>query len=212
LRGLRASTYRDIDVTLVDNGSTDPRTRRLLARLRRGRRVRVIEDRGPFNFARLCNAGAARAGGDFFLFLNNDTEVLAPDWLDHLLRIGADPRVGAVGATLLYPDRTIQHAGLFPRADGLWVHPYRGLPADHPGEGGELRAARCVSAVTAACLLVRRDRFSSLCGFNEQFPVAYNDVDFCARLRERGLLVVVSPGARLFHYEGLTRGFAVDRP
>jgi GT2 family glycosyltransferase len=212
LRSLRASTYRNFEVVLVDNGSTDPRTLRLLARLRERRRCRVVACPEPFNFSRLCNLGASTASGDYLVFLNNDTEVLARDWLEQLLRIGGDPSVGVVGATLLYPDRTIQHAGLFPRADGLWVHPYRGLPGDHAGDGGELRVARCVPAVTAACLLVRRALFGELGGFDERFPVTYNDVDLCRRVRERGLSVVVSPEARLFHYEGLSRGFTADTP
>jgi GT2 family glycosyltransferase len=209
LRSLCDSTCRAFEVILVDNGSTDPRTLRLLARLRERRRYRVVACPEPFNFSRLCNLGASAASGEYLVFLNNDTEVLARDWLEQLLRIGVDPAVGVVGATLLYPDRTIQHAGLFPRADGLWVHPYRGLPAD---QVGELRVARCVPAVTGACLLVRRALFAELGGFDTRFPVAYNDVDLCRRVRDRGLSVVISPEARLFHYEGLSRGFSADRP
>jgi GT2 family glycosyltransferase len=212
LRSLRTSTYRDYEVVLVDNGSTEARTLRLLARLRRSSRYRVIDSPGEFNFARLCNTGAAAASGEHLLFLNNDTEVLARDWLERLLSIGADRTVGVVGATLLYPDRTIQHVGIFPRGDGRWVHPYRGLPHDHPGDDGELRIARCVPAVTAACLLVRRSLFAELGGFDERFPVAYNDVDLCLRVRQRGLSVVVTPEARLFHYESLSRGFSLDHP
>jgi O-antigen biosynthesis protein len=212
LRSLQASTYRDFEVVLVDNGSTDPRTLRLLAKLRTRPRYRLVSQPGAFNFSRLCNAGAAEATGEHLLFLNNDTEVLTRDWLEQLLRIGTDPQVGIVGATLLYPDRTIQHVGLFPRTDGLWVHPYRGEPADHSGERGELLTTRCVPAVTAACLLIGRTLFSQLGGFDERFPVAYNDVDLCVRARERGLSVVISPDARLFHYEGLSRGCSADTP
>ena len=212
LRSLQATTYRDFEVVLVDNGSTDPRTLRLLETLQRRPRYHVVADPGPFNFARLCNAGATAAAGEFFLFLNNDTEVLDRGWLEELLRIAADPKVGIVGATLLYPDRTIQHAGLFPRSDGLWVHPYRGLPAEYAGDGDELRGARCVPAVTAACLLIRKSLFDCLRGFNERFPVAYNDVDLCQRVRSMGHAVVITPDARLLHYEGLSRGFTVDAP
>lgn len=209
LRSLKASTFRRFEVVLVDNGSTDPRMVRLLDRLRRRRRIRIVTRPGAFNFSALCNAGAAAARGDHLLFLNNDTEVLSRDWLDQLLSVAADPRVGAVGATLLYPDGTIQHAGLFPRIDGLWVHPHRGEPeAARPG----LRMPRSVPAVTAACLLVRRELFGELGGFDEQLPVAYNDVELCTRIRGRGLLVVVTPHARLFHYEGLSRGNTVDTP
>lgn len=210
LRSLRESTYRRFEVVLVDNGSADQRTRRLLARLRGRRRVRVVPASGVFNFSHLCNTGARAATGDHLLFLNNDTEVVTRDWLEHLLAVAADPRVGVVGATLLYPDRTIQHAGLFPRTDGRWVHPYRGRPADHPGDHGELRDTRSVPAVTAACLLIRRDVFDSAGGFDERLPLTHNDADLCIRVRATGRLVVISPHARLFHYEGLSRGYSVD--
>lgn len=212
LRSLRASRYRRFEVILVDNGSAESRTLRLLDRLRSRRRYRVIDCSGEFNFSRLCNAGVRHSRGEHLVFLNNDTEVLDRDWLDQLLAVAGDPAVGVVGATLLYPDRTIQHAGLFPRADGLWVHPYRGRPEGEPGEGGELRQVRCVPAVTAACLLIRRELFDSLGGFDERFPVTFNDVDLCARVRARGLRVVVTPHARLLHYEGLSRGYTVGRP
>ncbi len=150
--------------------------------------------------------------GDFLLFLNNDTEVIEPKGVDWLLAPAMDTRVGAVGATLYYPNDTIQHAGIFPRDDGLWVHKFRYSPANHPGEYGELLIHRSVPAVTAACLLVRREVYASIDGFDERYPVAYNDIDLCERLRKRDLLVIVSPHARLLHYEGLSRGFSVDLP
>jgi GT2 family glycosyltransferase len=212
LRSLSASTYRRFEVILVDNGSTEPRARRLLDRYAARPNVRIVAAPGDFNFARLCNRGAEAAAGEFLLFLNNDTEVLDRSWLEQLLTIAGDPSVGIVGATLLYPDETIQHAGMFRRSDGVWVHPYRGRPADEPGERGELQRARCVPAVTAACMLVRRGLFQSLGGFDERFAVMHNDVDLCARVRQRGLQVVVTPHARLYHYESLSRGYALDEP
>ncbi len=209
LRSLSASN-RQFEVILVDNGSTQSRTRRLLDRYGARPGVQVVFDPSPFNFARLCNLGAERAAGDYLLFLNNDTEVLDRDWLEQLMLIASDPNVGAVGATLLYPNRTIQHAGLFQRSDGVWVHPYRGEPEDSSGEGNELRIARCVPAVTAACLMMRRDLFQTIGGFDERFAVMYNDADLCTRLRQGGLQVVVTPHARMFHYESLSRGYMLD--
>ena len=208
LRSLRRSTFRNHEIILVDNGSEDPRTARLLARVGARHNLRVLSRPGAFNFSRLCNAGVAVAGGDHLLFLNNDTEVLTRDWLERMLALAADPAVGAVGATLLYPDRTIQHAGLFPRSDGMWVHSHRGESAN----GDELRAVRTVPAVTAACMMVRRDLFDTVGGFDERLPLTLNDVDLCRRVRARGRLVVVTPHARLFHYEGLSRGYTVDPP
>jgi GT2 family glycosyltransferase len=211
LRSLRASSYRNYETILVDNGSTERRTQRYLWRLTGRPGVHMVDCPGPFNFSRLCNAGARRAGGDYLLFLNNDTEVVTSDWLEQLLLLARWPEVGAVGATLLYPDGTIQHAGIFPRSDGTWTHRYRGLPADG-GEEAELGRVRAVPAVTGACLLVRRDRFLALGGFDEGLPLTFSDVELCGRLRAQGLLVVVTPYARLFHFESLSRGWLVDSP
>ena len=209
VRSLRGSTFGNVEIVLVDNDSADPRTHRLLARLVVRRDFRRTTCRGSFNFSRLCNAGAAVASGDHLLFLNNDTEVLSRDWLERMLVLAADSAVGVVGATLLYPDRTIQHAGLFPRSDGQCVHPHRGHLAN---SHAQLREVRTVPAVTAACLMIRRAVFDEVGGFDERFPVTMNDVDLCRRVRAGGRLVVISPAARLIHYEGLSRGFAVDVP
>jgi GT2 family glycosyltransferase len=212
LRSLRVSSYGRFEVVLVNNGSAEPRTQRYLWRLEGLRRVRLVDCPGPFNFSRLCNEGARRAAGDHLLFLNNDTEVLTPDWLERLLLVERHPEVGAVGATLLYPDRTIQHAGIFPHRDGRWVHAYRGRPHDDAGDHGELGHVRAVPAVTAACLLVRREQFAALGGFDERFATTFGDVDLCRRVREEGRLVVMTPHARLLHFESLTRGYAPDEP
>ena len=210
LRSLRRSTYKKLEVVLVDNGSEDPRTARLLANISARRNLKLVRCDEPFNFSRLCNLGARKSTGDHLLFLNNDTEVITRRWVERMLLLAAAPAVGAVGATLLYPDRTIQHAGLFPRSDGAWVHPYRGEPADTPGENGELRVVRVVPAVTAACLLVRREVFESVNGFDEDLQDSLNDADLCRRLRAAGRVTVVTPRAKLFHYEGLSRAFNVD--
>jgi O-antigen biosynthesis protein len=210
LRSLRLSTHSKTEIVLVDNGSEDPRTARLLANIGAKRNIKLVRCDEEFNFARLCNLGARKATGDHLLFLNNDTEVLTRRWLERMLVLTADPTVGAVGATLLYPDRTIQHAGLFPRSDGAWVHPYRGEPADAPGAEGELRTVRSVPAVTAACLLMRRAVFDELNGFDEDLQNSFNDVDLCRRVRATGRKVLITPRARLLHYEGLSRAFAVE--
>jgi GT2 family glycosyltransferase len=210
LRGIRRSTYHDVEVVLVNNGSERDDTRRYLDKVRR--RWCVVDRPGPFNFSWLCNEGARRARGDYLLFLNNDTEVLTGGWLESLLRVACRPDVGVVGATLLYPDGTIQHAGLFPRQDGRWIHGYRGLPADSAGDQGELAHVRTVPAVTGACMLLRRDFFWELGGFDERFPVTYGDVDLCCRARRQGRRVVVTPHARLLHFEAISRGYTSDNP
>lgn len=209
LTSLRRSTYRRFEVILVDNGSTDARTLGYVDRLRLRRRYRVVVSPGPFNFSRLCNEGARQAAGDYLLFLNNDIEVFAPDWLEQLLIVAQQPQVGVVGATLLYPDLTIQHTGIFERG-GAWVHVYRGRPHDHEGDHGELRQVRAVPAVTGACLLIGRELFFQVGGFDESLAVTHNDVDLCRRVRERGYLVAITPHAQLLHYESLSRGYSAE--
>jgi GT2 family glycosyltransferase len=206
LRSLRRTCPGGTELVLVDNGSRQRRTRHYLRRLRERGEAVVARWPGPFNFSRLCNEGARRAGGDYLLFLNNDTEALIPGWLERLVRLACRPEVGVVGATLVYPDDTVQHAGLFPDAAGRWVHAGRGLPAS------ALPGVRAVPAVTGACLLIRRRLFAELGGFDERLPVTYGDVDLCRRAAGRGLLVLVTPHARLIHYEGLSRGFSGDEP
>jgi GT2 family glycosyltransferase len=129
-----------------------------------------------------------------------------------MLALAVRPDVGVVGATLFYPDGTIQHAGLFPRGDGHWVHGYRGRGPAERGDRGELQESRTVPAVTGACLLIRRALFDRLGGFDEGLPVTYGDVDLCLRARRLGLKVVITPRARLLHYEAVTRGYSTDRP
>jgi GT2 family glycosyltransferase len=211
LHSLRPSTYRRFEVVLVDNGSSEPALLRWLARLKSRRGFRVVTDAAPFNFARLCNRGAQTARGDWLLFLNNDTEVLTPDWLERMLEVAGHPRVGTVGATLLYPDQTIQHAGIFPGADGRWRHVHEGEPAISAGERGELHHVRAVPAVTGACLLIGKGLFDELRGFDTRFGLDYNDVDLCRRVGERGLAVAVTPHARLMHYVSMSRGFGKPR-
>ena len=212
LVSLRDTDYADRELILVDHESRESRTLRYLARVARRPSTLVVEQGGPFNFSTLCNAGASLATGDYLLFLNNDTEILHPDWLERMLCVAQRADVGAVGATLLYADDTIQHAGLYQGPDGRWVHVYRGLPADHRGERDELAHVRAVPAVTGACLLVRRDLFEAVGGFDDRYPVTHGDVDLCHRLQQRDLHVAVTPHARLLHHEGLSRGFSGDSP
>ena len=212
LVSLRNTDYADRELVLVDHGSREPRTLRLLAKVSCRPTTLVVEQGGPFNFSTLCNAGANRATGDYLLFLNNDTEILHPEWLERMLCVAQRADIGAVGATLLYANGTIQHAGVYQGPTGRWVHVYRGLPSDHPGQRDELAHVRAVPAITGACLLVRRELFEAVGGIDERYPVTYGDVDLCRRLQQRDLHVVVTPHARLLHHEGLSRGFSGDRP
>jgi GT2 family glycosyltransferase/glycosyltransferase involved in cell wall biosynthesis len=209
---LARTTYRNYEVMVIDNDSDDPATVEYLKSLPH-RVERIANPHGRFNFAHINNRAAERAGGDLLLFLNNDTEVIEPRWLSQMVGYAGMAGVGAVGARLLFPDQRIQHAGI--------VHGYyRGLagpafklvPAWDNGYLSYARVARNYSAVTAACLLTPRTTFAELGGFDEtHFEVAYNDVDYCYRLGERGLRSVYCADAELYHHEGHSRGF-FDRP
>lgn len=206
LRSLRRSSYPGYEIVLVDNASRCPRLLERLRRWQANSRYRVVHSPAPFNFSRLCNEGADAATGDWLLFLNNDTEVLAPQWLEAMLAVAGRDEVGITGAALYYPDGTIQHIGMCPDTAGRWVHPHRGLWGEEMRERPELSLPRTVPAVTGACLLIRRDRFEELGGFDESLPITMNDVALCQRAWQRGWKVAVAPQARLLHYEGLSRG------
>jgi len=208
LRSIRDKTsYRHYELILIDNGSVEKRTQKLLAREKDAPGVTVVRADEPFNFARLNNRGAAAARGECLLLLNNDIEVLAPDWLAAMLEHCTRPEVGAVGAKLLYPDGRIQHAGVTVGKDDIAAHAFHLCPADEPGA----QTVRNCSAVTGACLMTRKQLYHELGGLNEtDLPVAYNDIDYCLRLREKGLLVVYTPRAELLHRESASRSVVND--
>ncbi|MDD5706429.1 MAG: glycosyltransferase family 2 protein, partial [Kiritimatiellae bacterium] len=197
------STYRHFEILLVDNGSDDPVSLGVFERYRAERGVRVMRRDEPFNFSRLINAAAAEARGQFLLFLNNDTIVISPDWIERLLGFAQRSHAGAVAARLLYPDGTIQHAGVAKVGDGP-THVFARLPADYPHPRCQLDGNW--SAVTAACMMVDRAKFERVGGFDETLAVAFNDVDFCFRLRDRGFFNVLAASAVLIHHEFKSRG------
>jgi GT2 family glycosyltransferase len=199
----KCSTYRHCEIVLLHNTPVPADLADLLGHLE----VRAVAYAGPFNWSRAMNVGAARADGDHLLFLNDDVEVLTPDWLEALLEWSQQPRVAAVGAKLLFPDGRLQHAGVA-LLDGLPRHPFYLQPGDHPGYHGSLLAPRNVSAVTGACLMTRAEVFRDLGGFDEGFAVNYNDIDYCLRALTRGRRVVVTPHARLTHHESATQAGA----
>ena len=194
------TTYGNVEIVVVDNGNLAPEVEAVLA----AHRVRRITLLRPFNFAANLNAAARRAEGDYLLFLNDDTEVISPDWIERMLEYAALPNVGAVGAKLYFPDARLQHVGVILTSEGP-CHPYYGLPATFAGYQDCCRSPRNYLAVTGACLMTRRKVFEDLGGFDEQFSLNYNDVDYCLRLWDRGYRVVFTPEAELFHYESMGR-------
>jgi len=195
------TSYPEFEVILMDNETTDERALQLMEQYP----VRRLPSPNPFNFSRTNNQGAMAATGDFLVFLNNDTEIVTADWLRHLLYYAEQPEVGAAGALLVYEDRTVQHAGVALGMRGTADHTMRGFPMGVDGYAGSLVCAREVSAVTAACLMMRKSLFHEIGGFNEHFFTIYQDVDLCLRLRERGLRLICTPEALVIHHESVSR-------
>jgi GT2 family glycosyltransferase len=202
----RRSTYPSFGVVLVDNHTTDPAARSLFEQYP----VDVLPFDEPFNFSRVNNLGVERADGDLVVFLNNDTEVRTPEWLEVLVSLAEPGDVGAVGPLLLYPNGTVQHAGVVLGLRGTADHIMRGFPSDADGYAGSLSCSREVSAVTGACMLVRRRLFLEAGGFDEHFATHYQDVDLCLRLRRDGRRILFTPRSVLRHHENATRGSYYD--
>jgi GT2 family glycosyltransferase len=201
--------YPDVEVVVVDNGSTEAEVAALLRAASARWPVRVLRDDGPFNFSRLNNRGVEEASGDIVVLLNNDIEIVEADWMREMASHALRPEIGIVGARLLYGDGSVQHAGVALGVGGIASHYGAGESADAQGHAGRLRLIGGVSAVTGACLAIRRDRYRMLGGMDEALPVAYNDVDFCLRARDRGWRVVYTPHATLIHHESRSRGYDV---
>lgn len=210
LDGLARTAYPDLEVIVVDNGSDDFATLDYLANLDPAH-YRILRHPGPFNFSTLNNRAAKMATGAFLCLLNNDIEVLAPDWLTTMVQQALRPEVGAVGARLLYPDGRIQHAGVVLGICGGAAHAHRLLRPDDEGYFRRHALPQFVSAVTAACLVVRRESFEAVGGLDEEnFAVAFNDVDLCMRLNARGWQSLYEPRATLIHHESVSRGLDRD--
>jgi O-antigen biosynthesis protein len=211
--GLARTDYPAIDVTIVDNGSDDPATLAWLDEwaARDPARHTVLPAPGPFNYSALNNRAVRQASGELVCLLNNDIEVLDPDWLAVLAQQALRPEVGAVGARLLYPDGRLQHAGVVLGVGNAAGHAHRFLRPEEEGWHHRHSLPHFVSAVTAACLVVRRDRFDAVGGLNEaDFAVAFNDVDLCLRLNQRGWQSLYEPRATLVHHESVSRGLDRD--
>lgn len=207
IRSIRSLTsYPDYEIVIVDNGSERDDTKRLFADLSADPAIRILPRPEPFNFSRLNNAAAREATGSVLALVNNDIEVKQANWLTEMVALALRPGVGCVGAKLLYPDGRIQHAGIEIGLGGVAGHGHRFAPGDDPGYLGRLRAVHEVSAVTAACLVIRREVYEEVGGLDEELTVAFNDVDFCLKVRAAGYLNLWTPFADLVHHESASRG------
>ena len=211
---LERSSYANFELIGIDNGSVELETAAAMQALaERDPRVRFHAWNAPFNFSALNNHAVHElARGEHVVLLNNDIEIMTPDWIECLLEHSQRPAVGAVGAKLYYPGGRIQHAGIMLGIGGLAGHSHKYIEGDSPGYFARLRIVQNVSAVTAACLMVKKDLYLTAGGLDERnLAIAFNDVDFCLRLRERGLVNVFTPYCEAVHHESLSRG-AEDTP
>lgn len=204
---IEKSTYTNYEILIVDNGSSDPDVFNYYESLV-DQRISIISYDRPFNFSALINEGVRNCRGDYLLFLNNDTEVITNNWIELMLGTCARNDVGAVGAKLLYPDDTIQHAGV--NITGGPVHFFTHLPNGANSYFEFVETPRNLSAVTGACMMTKREAFNQVGGFDEKLAVAFNDIDYCLKLRHHNLLIVYNPLVELYHYESISRGFDED--
>jgi GT2 family glycosyltransferase len=204
---LNQTNYPSRELVIVDNGTVAPDALAVLNALECDPRVQVLRDDRTFNYSQLNNAAAKAAKGDILVLLNNDMKVLQPDWLTDLVSLAARPDVGAVGAKLLYPDLRVQHAGMSLGPDKAISHQMRLAARDDPGPRGELVLLRSVSALTGACLALRKNLYLEVGGLDEEhLKIAYNDIDLCRRLAKKGLAILWTPFAELIHHESESRG------
>lgn len=206
------TTYPRWKVAVVDNGTTNPRALKILEEYEKQRpaHVKRIYLPGAFNYSRANNVAVQESASELLLFLNNDTEIVQPEWIDQMAMLAAYDRVGAVGAQLLYPNGTVQHAGVALGLRGTADHVMRGFPANSDGYAGSMCCVREVAAVTAACMMVRRSVFLEAGGFDEGFGTHYQDVDLCLSIMKLGYSNLYAAGSRVIHHESASRGTDYD--
>ena len=200
------TTYPNYEIIVVENNSTEQEIFDYYDELEAKGLARVLRWPGIFNYAAINNWAAAQAKGEYLLLLNNDIEIITPDWIEGMMMYAQFKEIGAVGAKLYYPDETIQHAGVIIGLGGIANHSHLGAPKESLGYFGRLGLVQNVSAVTAAMLLVRREVFEAVKGFDEEFIVAFNDVDLCLRILKAGYRNVFTPEVEAWHYESKSRG------
>ena len=205
---INKTTYPNYEILIIDNGSDDAETLDYLKMINGKPNVRVIRDDSPFNYSALNNRAVLSAEGEYVGLLNNDVEVITPEWLDEMLSLAVRVGTGAVGASLWYSDESLQHGGVITGIGGVAGHSHKNLPRGALGYFGRAGLTHGLSAVTAACLVIKKSTYLEVGGLDEtNLQVAFNDVDFCLRVREAGYQNVWTPFAELYHHESATRGF-----
>lgn len=201
------STYDNYEIIVIENNSTEQEVFDYYSEIEKQKNIRVVKYEGTFNYSDINNFGASFASGEYMVLLNNDTEIITDEWIEEMLMYAQRPEVGIVGAKLYYPDDTVQHGGVIVGLGGVAGHTHCHIEKNDPGYMGKMFYSQDLSAVTAACLMIRKSVFDSIGGFDCKFAVAFNDVDLCLRVREKDKLIVFTPYAELYHYESKSRGY-----
>ena len=207
LESLKKNTsYQNFEIIIIENNSTTGEIFKYYKELSRDQQIHLLRWGKEFNYSAINNFGVAHARGEYLLFLNNDVKSIEPDWMEEMLGVCQRPEVGGVGAKLIYPDNTIQHAGCVIGMGGIAGHMFVDMPADRTGYLHKASLLQDMSAVTAACLMMKKEVFEQAGGFTEELAVAFNDVDLCLKVRKNNHLIVYDPYAKLYHMESKTRG------
>jgi GT2 family glycosyltransferase len=205
---LERTAYRNYEILIINNDSDDPAALNYMEHLENAGKARVVDYPYPFNYAAMNNYAVEHARGEIIVLLNNDIEVISSDWLGEMVSHALRPDIGAVGARLWYPDNTLQHGGVVLGIGGVAGHAHKAFPKGHVGYFGRAALLQNFSAVTGACLAVRKSVYLAVGGLDaEHLTVALNDVDFCLKMSEIGLRVLWTPYAELYHHESATRGY-----
>lgn len=206
LFSIEQSTYLYYRVVVIDNGSRDPATKEYLATFDSNKKISVLRYNKPFNFSAINNFAVRGNESDYFVFMNDDTEVITTDWLEQMVQHMYHDNTAVVGPKLLYPNNTIQHAGVIIGVGGVAGHSHKHMPDASPGYFARPHIIQNVSAVTGACMMVSASVFSAVGGFEEELPKAFNDIDLCLKIRALGYQIVYTPYAQLYHHESVSRG------
>lgn len=204
----KLTTYENYEIIVVENNSEEQKTFKYYDEINGKEKIKVVKypEKG-FNYSKIINYGVANSDGEYIIQLNNDTELITPNWIEEMLGFAQREDVGAVGAELFYPDKSIQHAGIIIGIGGVAGHVFRNIPHGMHGYFSKDAMIQNMSAVTAACMMAPRKMYEAVGNMDEKFEVAFNDVDFCLKIREQGKLIVYNPYVQFIHYESKSRGF-----
>jgi len=207
---LQKTEYENYEILIINNQSRKDETLKYFQEIKENKKIKIINYNKSFNFSAINNYAVKFVQGIYLLFLNDDTEVISNEWINAMLEHCQKKHVGAVGAKLLFPDNTIQHAGVFISSNGFISHSHKPLPDSYPGYFARPHLIQNLSAVTGACLMVKNEHFNEVGGFDdENLTIMFNDIDLCLKLRKKGYLIIYTPFAELYHHESVSRGYEI---